>query len=479
MQKRHIKHLGMDFTPLGIGAMRLPNEDGELTKEAYRLVELAMDLGVNYFDTAYLYHSGCEEAFLHEALVKRYTRDSFLIADKLPVWLCHSRDDMERIFQEQLKRLGVDYIDIYLLHALRKPLWQQAYEHGVLDFLDDKRKSGQIRKTGFSFHGTADMFPIIVDAYGWDIVQLQINYYDWMIHDIKQCYEYSDSKNIPVAVMEPLGGGRLVRLPKKAENELRDADPSASMASWGLRFCASLPNVAIVLSGIRSENELRENISCFEPLVPYSEDEYRSVENAVSLFQSAETIPCSACRYCVDACPVKIDIPYVLQQYNDYKLFESSVALTFAYLALVPTERKADRCIGCDKCKHLCPQKINISDALAKLHEEAVLLTVFRNDVCCKEKLMSVINDKLVVFGGGNLGRFAAQYTRNIGFKELYFCDNNSSLWGTVIESVPVISPKQLADMYKEGNISIVIANLNYYDQISDQLSLEGITPLN
>ena len=190
LKKRFIKQLDAELSPLGLGTLRFRrNRDGSFFEEAFRIIEFAMAQGINCYDTAYHYISGHSEAFLHEALVMKYARESYVISDKLPILLCNSRDDMERIFQEQLERLGVEYIDIYLLHAMNKSKWLHANKCGVLDFLEEKKREGRIRKTGFSFHDKAGNLPIIVEAYDWDTIMLPINYYDWIINNVKRKYE--------------------------------------------------------------------------------------------------------------------------------------------------------------------------------------------------------------------------------------------------------------------------------------------------
>lgn len=479
LTKRYIKQLDMDISPLGAGVMRFQADNGTFSDETFRLIDIAMSLGINYFDTAYFYNAGYSEVLIREALVKKYPRDSFIIVDKLPVWICQSRDDMERVFNEQMERLGADYIDIYLLHALHKGTWLQVYNKGVLDFLDEKLKSGIIRKAGFSFHDKADNLPMIADAYDWNIAQLQINYYDWLVHDVKECYDYLESKNIPISVMGPIGGGRLVNLPPKAEEILRGVNPDKSTSSWAVRFCASLTNVAVVLSGMRSEAELRENASCFDPLAQFTSEEHAATEKAVRVFQEAGTTPCSACRYCVDDCPAGIDIPHVFQQQNDYKLFNRPAALSFYYMDLVPAERRADKCINCGKCTAICPQKIDVPSQLLKAHDEALLLSLFKNDINYEKKLLSVVDKKLILFGGGNFGSTALKFVQNLGFKDINFCDNNQKLWGTKIDEVEVISPQQLKQLYDGGSASILITNQYHFASIKNQLLELGVVPLN
>ncbi len=479
MEKRYIKALDMALSPLGAGVMRFQTDDGAFSPVAFDLVDKAMSLGINYYDTAYLYNSGHSEEFIKQALVDKYPRDSFVIADKLPVWLCWSKDDMERIFNEQLSRLGVDYIDIYLLHSLHKRTWLQVYERGVLDFLEQKKKEGKIRKVGFSFHDNADKLPMIADAYDWNMAQLQINYYDWIAQDVKQSYDYLTAADIPITVMEPVGGGRLVHLPPKAADILNEAVPSASIPSWAIRFCASLPNVAVVLSGMQTEKELVENTSCFEPFEPYSPVEHKAVEKAVRVMQSVSMIQCSGCRYCTDDCPVEIDIPHTFQQYNDYKLFDRPISLSWAYMEMVPDSRRADKCIKCGKCSKICPQKIDIPKELEMVHDEALFLTIFKNNTAYAEKLKELGNKKLIIFGCGNFGQTAKHALLKFGIEAYAFCDNNKDIWDTNIDNLPIISPEQLQTLSKNEDAMALIANLYHFDAIKKQLLALDIACIN
>ena len=479
IQKKLVKGLNMLISPLGAGVMRFQPESGSLSQEAFRLLDLAMERGINYFDTAFLYNSGRSEDFIRQSLVAKYSRGSFIIADKLPVWLCKNREDMERIFNIQLERLGVEYIDVYLLHALHKETWTQVYNHGVLDFLEEKKKEGRIRKAGFSFHDNADKLPMIADAYHWDLAQLQINYYDWFVHDVKQSYELLSQKDIPIVVMEPVGGGRLARLPAEIEKSFKAANPAASIPSWAIRFCASLPGVAVVLSGMTTETELDDNLSCFDPLMPLSEKEFATLKEAVKVLQHTGAIPCSACRYCTDECSAGIDIPHIFQQYNDYKTFDRTISLTWAYMELVPVSRRADQCVNCGRCVKLCPQKIDIPQQLSMVHEHALLLTLFGSNENFDEILDGLKGKTVVLFSAGAFGQSMLNYAEKRGLKVNYFCDNGSDLWGKKINGVEVISPEQLKKLHDTCEVKVLITNQNYFNAIKEQLQTMNITPVN
>lgn len=282
---------------------------------------------------------------------------------------------MERVFNIQLKRLGVEYIDYYLIHGLHSSRWIYMKEMGVLDFLNEKRAQGKIRKVGFSFHDTADVLSAILDAYDWDFAQLQINYYDWVIQRAKESYDILAERGIPCMVMEPVGGGRLAALPKEAEKLLKAQRPEDSAASWAIRFSAKLPNVAVTLSGMNTTAQLMDNLSVFEGGVSvFSEAEQAAIQGVVKILRAQNTIPCTACGYCAGECPNNVDIPQIFKRYNDTVQFEIMDRLDVQYFVFVPEKRRADRCISCGKCTRMCPQNIDIPGELKKIHDRAVSL---------------------------------------------------------------------------------------------------------
>ncbi len=374
MKKKYIEKLGMELSPLGFGVMRLPMEGNGFPKQVFDLLDKAMDMGLNYYDTAYPYQQGRSERLVCDALVKRYDRDSFYIADKLPLWECKSQEDMERIFQIQLERLCVEWIDFYLLHGLHKSRWETAYENGVLDFLEKKKREGRIHKIGFSFHDTVEVLSQIEKKYPWDFIQLQINYYDWEIMGAKEQYEYVADKGIPCMVMEPVGGGRLSRLPKKAEDVFKKVCPDESIPSWAMKYVASLDNVVVTLSGMNSEEQLKDNAAQFNERKPLTETEKQAIGQVVEIMRSYHTVSCSGCRYCVDVCPKGIDIPQIFKRYNDFSMFENMARFDIDYYAFIPEGKRGDSCIKCQQCSRMCPQKIDIPKEIEKIHREAVRL---------------------------------------------------------------------------------------------------------
>ena len=469
MQKRHNAQLNLSLSPLGFGIMRLPmNEDGTFPKKAYKLLAEAYERGINYFDTAYTYLGGHSEELIRETLVANYPRESFYIADKLPVWLCKDKKDMEMIFQIQLERLGVDYIDFYLLHGLNRQTWADAYSKGVLDFLTQKKAEGRIRRVGFSMHDDAKVLKLILDTYSWEFVLLQINYYDWIKQHAHKNYNLLLSYGIPCIVMEPVGGGRLAKLPDEAEKLLTAHWPNDSAASLAIRFSASLPNVAVTLSGMNDEGQLSENISVFSPIIELSDPEQAMLKNIVEIISRYNTIPCTSCCYCLDVCPQDIAISHIFQIYNDCKMFDHSRALDIEYFVIIPESRRADNCTQCNKCNERCPQKINIPQLLKKIHNTAVGLSIGLD----MERLIKLRTKetKLVCFGAGTIGRTILSALRESGSNADYFCDNAEHLWGNEVDGVLVLSPEQLREMSLSKNFRVLITS-SHESEIRKQLS--------
>lgn len=470
MEKRYIKKLDMELSPLGFGVMRLPMEGDKISGEAYRLMEQGMKAGINYYDTAYPYQRGFSEIFLHDTVVDQYPRHTFHIADKLPVWLCTNMDDMERIFQTQMDRLGVNYIDLYLLHGLHQSRWQDIYQKGVLDFLDRKKKEGKILKAGFSMHDTTETLVSILNTYDWDFTQLQINYYDWSVQHAKESYESLEKRDIPCIVMEPVGGGRLGKLPGTAEKLLKDLKPDDSIASWAVRYVASLPNVAVTLSGMGNQEQLLDNISSFDPIIPMTVSELETLDKVVQIIHSYQTIPCTSCRYCVEECPKTIDIPHIFQQYNDYKMFDNASSLDIEYFTFIPDEKKASACISCGKCSKRCPQGIKIYQELKMVHDTAMGLSLGFDISKIKRYINWEKGSLLVCFGAGRQGRTAKTLLEQHGYRVDYFCDNAEHLWGTSVDGIPVISSEQLKVLEKELKVLVIITS-TYEKEIRIQLN--------
>lgn len=361
-----------DMKKLGFGCMRLPltdkKDDSAVDiEQVKKMVDAYLAEGFNYFDTAYMYHKGKSECFVKEALVKRHPRESFLLADKLPVGMMKCAEDKEKIFLDQKEKCGVDYFDYYLLHCLDKKNFKSAEKYGVFEYLAERKKEGEIRVLGFSFHDTADVLDEILTKHPeMEFVQLQINYLDWENEKVQSrlCYETARRHGTPVIVMEPVRGGALANVPAIVKNMFAEKDRSLSVASWAIRFAAGLEGVFMVLSGMSDMAQLKDNMSYMKDFTPLTEQEKALCLRAGSIIANKETVPCTACRYCAEECPEKIAIPELLALYN--KKINGDEASAEEYAALTAESSPAD-CIRCKKCEKMCPQKIEIATMLKKI----------------------------------------------------------------------------------------------------------------
>ncbi len=369
MQYSNFDSIGRKISKLGFGLMRLPKlRDGEETidrEEAFRLVDLAIKSGVNYFDTAYVYHGGDSEAFAKEAL-GRYPRDSYCLATKLPGWVIKEKGKhTEELFNEQLEKCGVDYFDFYLLHAVNRDVMAVFEGDNSYEYLKKQKEAGKIKHLGFSYHGDLEFFIELLDKYEWDFAQLQINYYDWEATDAKSYYKALEERNIPCIIMEPVRGGSLHTLnedAKKVFEELGDA----SAASYALRYDLELPAVLTILSGMSTYEQVEDNIKTFTEAKPLTAEEKEAIEKANVLFRQNFAIPCTDCKYCVETCPAGVNIPACFTAYNEYNKTRDTEDFKKEY-ALIPDEKRAHNCIECGVCTKHCPQQIKIPDQLKKV----------------------------------------------------------------------------------------------------------------
>ncbi len=370
VSRRRYKNSAMTLPMLGFGMMRLPRIKAESPEVDYaelkKQIELALEAGVNYFDTAYFYHRGLSEKAVGDVLSK-FPRDSYYLADKMPVSMVKKSSDLERIFNEQLSRTKAGYFDFYLLHALNGRNWKKAKEFKVYEFLKNKQKEGKIRKLGFSFHDTPEVLAEIAKAYPWDFAQIQVNYLDWTKYKSKEQYDILTALGIPVIVMEPLRGGALANLPPDAAAILKNAVPSASAASWAFRYVGSLPNVICALSGMTKTEHLQENIQTFTDFKPLTSQERKVIDAALSAYLKTGAIPCTDCRYCMP-CPAGVNIPGVFALYNQTRGTNKAGAKQ-DYGKLTEDE-KASSCVNCGACLKKCPQHINIPAMLKKAEAE-------------------------------------------------------------------------------------------------------------
>ena len=366
-------YLGESIKKLGFGLMRLPMIGEEIDMEqTKRMVDTFMEKGFTYFDTAYVYIGGKSEVALKEAVVDRYPRDSFQCATKLPLWDLKEPQEMEKIFKESLDRAGLEYYDFYLLHAMSAERVAKADELGAWDFMKRLKAEGRAKHIGFSFHDTAEALEDILKAHPeMEFVQLQINYVDWESESVqsRKCYEVARKYNKPVIIMEPVRGGSLAIMPPQVQQVFKEAEPENSVASWAVRYCASLEGIVTVLSGMSTEEQLNDNVSYMENFRPLNEGERATVQKVVDILNSLPTIPCTACKYCVDGCPQKINIPGIFKAMNDLTLYNNEVTARRSYDNAVGEGGKAGDCIQCGACEAHCPQKIEIIETLKKAAE--------------------------------------------------------------------------------------------------------------
>ena len=362
---------GLKLSNLGLGCMRLPvigGNDAEVDQAAVEeMVALAMERGVNYYDTAWAYHAGTSELAIGKALAA-YPRNKFYLANKFPGYDLGNMDKVQEIFEEQLQKCRVDYFDFYLFHNVCE-MNIDAYldpKYGILDYLLEQKKNGRIRHLGFSCHGAMPVLKRFLEAYGehMEFCQLQLNYIDWTFQGGKEKVELLEQYHIPVWVMEPLRGGRLARLNDKEAAVLQALAPQRSIPAWAFRFLQQIPDIVVILSGMSDLNQMKENLDTFDTEDPLTEREWSSLLALGGEMTTPKALACTACRYCTSHCPQGLDIPHLLALYNEHRFTGGGFIAPMA-LSAIPADKQPSACIGCRSCEAVCPQQLKISEAMA------------------------------------------------------------------------------------------------------------------
>lgn len=357
---------GKQLPRLGFGAMRLPEKDGAVDVALVeKMVRYAMDHGVNYFDTAWPYHGGQSERVMGQVL-SAYPRESFYLADKYPGHQIMTDYDPAKIFEEQLRRCKTEYFDFYLLHNVYEKSIDTYLDPdlGVLEYFREQKRLGRIKHLGFSTHARLETMERFLDICGDDMefCQIQLNYLDWTLQDAKQKYEMLTRRGIPVWVMEPVRGGKLANF---ENDEMKRLRPDETTASWGFRFLQALPNVKVILSGMSNMDHVTDNVKTFTEEKPLTQQEVELVLDIAERMKNA--IPCTACRYCCDGCPVGLDIPTMMSICSDIRF--APVVNSVMMLQFAPEDKRPSACIACGKCTKVCPQGIDIPAIMKELSE--------------------------------------------------------------------------------------------------------------
>lgn len=362
----------------GFGCMRLPLTDKEDTtsvdQELFNeMVDIYMKKGFNYFDTSYAYHNGVSETAIRKAVVERYPRQAFKICDKMPTWALTGEKDNDKFVDEMLERLGIDYFDVFFIHNINVPWYKLAENAKTFEYVKKMKENGIAKKIGFSFHDNSKLLKEVLDKYGdfLDIVQLELNYLDWEdpIIEARKCYELCVEHDLEVYVMEPLKGGVIVNPPKEIEDDFKKFNPDKSIASFALRFCASLKQVKMVLSGMSNMEDLADNCDTFENFEELTPDESEFLEKMAVKLNSILAVPCSECGYCIDACPEMIPIHEYFTLYNKSKGQPESNIYRNYFDKLADEKIAAEACTQCGTCLDYCTQHIDIPEELKKVCE--------------------------------------------------------------------------------------------------------------
>ena len=363
----------LELSGLGFGTMRLPLLPGGKGKDIDQqmfdeMVDLAIENGINYFDTAAPYHESFSELAVGKSL-SRYPRESYFLADKYPGHQISSSYDPKATFEEQLKKCGVDYFDFYLMHNVNEtsinnyldPKWK------MVDYFIEQKKIGRIRHLGFSTHGSVPCIERFLDAYGehMEFCQIQLNYLDWTLQDAKRKYDMLTAKGIPIWVMEPVRGGKLAAIDEASTSQLKELRPDETVPAWAFRFLQGLPNVKMILSGMSNVEQMKDNLNTFKKREPLNKEEMTVLLDIAEKLKNS--VPCTGCRYCVKTCPAHLEIPEIIRLYNDAKLYPS-INIDMRRMPLGEAG-KPENCLGCGMCVKMCPQGINVPELMPKAKE--------------------------------------------------------------------------------------------------------------
>jgi predicted aldo/keto reductase-like oxidoreductase len=379
MQYRKFGKLDWKVSALGFGAMRLPTLGADQSKidepEAIKMIRYAADNGVNYIDSAYLYHMGQSEIVVGKALKDGY-RQKMKVVTKLPVNFMEKPDDIDKILNEQLKKLDIDKIDFYLLHGLNKVGWGKVKDWNIIKWAEKQMAQGKIGRLGFSFHDTFDVFKDVVDGYdNWVLAQIQYNYMDEHEQAGRKGVEYAASKGLALVIMEPLRGGKLSKdpMPAPVAKTINEAKRQMPAVEWAFNWLWNQPEISVTISGMSTMNQVKENVeiaSRFKGPGSLKTEDLAVVKKMQAAFKSLSPISCTQCRYC-QPCPNNVNIPTVFQIYNDAVMYDDTQHGKFIYNSAfgIPQDQRGDKCVECNECLEKCPQKIDIPSWLKKAHE--------------------------------------------------------------------------------------------------------------
>lgn len=367
----------IELPMLALGTMRLPTIDGVDSNidvpQTERMVEYALQHGVTYFDTAWGYHAGNSESVMGSVLSK-YPREDYLLATKFPGYDLANIDKVEEIFAQQLENCQVEYFDFYLIHNVCEMNINEYLDekHGILEYLLKQKDLGRIRHLGFSVHGDYGVMKRFLEAYGrhMEFCQLQINWVDWSFQNAKEKVELATEYGLPIWVMEPVRGGELASLPAEDEAVLKALRPDEGIPAWSFRFLQSIPEVALVLGGMSSFEQMEENIATFESEKPLNAEEVAVLESIADKKVGRVALMCTACKYCLDYCPQELNIPSLLSLYNQRMVTGEKDFIAPMALSALPDDKKPSACIGCGSCEEVCPQQLGIAAAMADFAEK-------------------------------------------------------------------------------------------------------------